>query len=283
MLKTIDDLRENRATQQDYNLITSLKPRLLQVINSKPRLRIEVDIGGDGSHREVGIHASEVGFCARRQAYQLIGQPKEAPVEPPRETEQLTFGLGHFTHAMFQAYLGELAKADGAQFIPEDKVHPTRQAVAAKHDLTSSCDGTWWHPLYNIVVEIKTVSSDIYKDIKEPKPEHVDQAHVYMVAFDIPLCWFIYVNKENGAFTECTTPWLIAFNDAHWEKLEIRIAEIRMLAGHGLLPPPEESWFMCGSCVYGRACNPPGLQKILAKQRRGLQTASMVSQYGVKK
>lgn len=237
------------------------------IAKERPRVHLTFAVGGGGYERAQGIHASELSGCLRQVAHNLLGTPVGG-IQQPSVTTELTFAIGHAWHNILQGYLLETASRDpdGATFRPEIKISPEHQELAAHYNIQSHSDGIWrWaaYPDYLLNIEIKSSSKEEFKARKQPEPDHVEQAHIYMGVLRAAHTWFIYIDKESGEFTPSTYPWVVPFRREVWDKLEGRMNLVHHAVAQGQLPEREESWWGCGKCNYAWECQP----NVLAKER----------------
>lgn len=227
---------------------------------------IESDVERD-HYRAPGIHASEISKCKRRMVYNILDTPKNK-VGITKKWRQ-RFQMGKLIHLMIQNDFHRMAvRSNGLiQFDSEVPIHPKFQAIAAELNLHSSCDGVFTfrdHLLgpatLRVGVEIKTESPDQFEDLKAPRPEHIEQAHIYMKALDLPLFYFMYFNKGNQNNTSSIGPYLIQFNQTLWAKLEARCRLVLKMAADREVPDREEG-IHCQFCPYSAVCQPPFLSK----------------------
>lgn len=242
-------------------------------------LLLEQDVPDDG-HRKPGIHASELYPCLRKPVYSL------GLVEPRRRVSKFwlqRFKVGFVIHSMMQGDFHRMAKRSQKReamrlahkqaldldldlfFEDEVKVSPEHQALAAHYQMHSSADGIFTfadrnhgEPVLRIGLEIKTESPDEYAKLKEPKPEHLRQAHLYMAALDLPLMWFFYMNKGNQNNTNSEAPYLVVWNPMIWQEVEGRMQIAHEHVKQGTLPERNEGIF-CEFCPWNYTCEPPNL------------------------
>jgi hypothetical protein len=236
----------------------------------------------DGGHRAPGIHASELYPCLRKSVYSVLGTPKKPHVA---KFWKQRFKVGTAVHTMMQEDFHKMAKRsqqgkamrvaeDAAnkmncilEFEDEVRVHPSKQAIAARYKLHSSCDGvfTFRDKTTNEVVlrvglEIKTEAPDGYEKLKEPKKEHVRQAHIYMACLDLPLMWFLYMNKGNQNNTGSAAPWLVTWQPQVWAELEERCKTVLDFAERNELPDRTET-MVCEFCPWSYTCQPSNMTR----------------------
>ena len=219
---------------------------------------------GDGHARLPGIHASEVSGCERKIVYSLLATPRKDSIS---KNWRQRFQMGHAIHGMLQRDFHQMAKKSGGLIAFEDEVliAPAIQQVASQWFINSSCDGVFTFfdepggpPVLRIALEIKSEAPDGYDKLKAPKPEHIEQGHIYMKALDVPLIWYLYMNKANQNNTDTSGPFLVTFDPAIWDKLEAKFQRCFDLADKEEIPPREES-MICQFCAFSYCCQPPSL------------------------
>lgn len=223
---------------------------------------------GDGHSRAPGIHASEISKCERRIVYNLLDTPKKTTI---KKFWRQRFEIGKYIHAMIQNDFHRMANKSGGriQFDSEVPISPKYQELAAQLNIHSSCDGVFTfregddglgEAVLRVGLEIKTESADQYEGLKAPRPDHIEQAHVYMKCLDLPLFYFMYFNKGNQNNTSSISPFLIKFDHSIWQKLEERCRKVLKMASDGDLPDRQEG-IHCEFCPYSHTCNPAYLNK----------------------
>jgi hypothetical protein len=231
---------------------------------------LEDDIG-DGISRKAGIHASEASSCARKAVYALRAEPREGR---NRKFWRQRFEAGKAMHSWLQRDFGRMAEASGGTllFEPEAVISPEKQSLATFWNIQSSCDGIFtfrrqvgmsageaeWETVLRVGLEIKTEAPDGYEKLTGPKPDHIEQAHVYMACLDLPLMWFFYLNKANQNNTPSTGPWLIRFDDQLWHRMEQRFQAAHQHVNTGTMPERTEG-IWCEFCAFRQICKPPYL------------------------
>lgn len=259
-LTSIKDLESGAADQLILDRRVSLHDMYDELLESYDE--------GQDDHRKPGIHASELASCKRHVVYTLYATEKR---KVTKKDMQKRFNVGNAIHDMLQSDFARMASRSGGYvtFTPEVKVEHTE--LAKKYDIHSSCDGVFefWEKkedgtgiqvFLRIGIEIKSKSPDEYAKMKEPDPQHVNQAHLYQACLDLPLVWYVYWNKGNQNYTPMTSPWLRKFDHAIWAKQEQRAKEALEAAEKEVLPDREEG-FHCTWCPYSWTCEPPSVKK----------------------
>lgn len=236
----------------------------------------------DGHIRLPGIHASEISKCYRQAVYTMRGEPKKYNSKDGAEDKaywKKVLDHGTWIHDMIQTHLHGMADASKQRitFQDEIKLRPDLQPLAARWNIHSSCDGlltfhernptTWrYDPTTRVGLEIKSASSSSFASLREPKPEHVEQVHLYMAVLDVPLFWVMYFDKNNQNVTPATPPWLVRFDQGLWNKMEARFATWEDHIAKGTLPDAMPGMH-CGFCGYKTVCNPPAKKTYTPKPR----------------
>lgn len=266
-LLTIDDLKANRPLDKQYaDLATQLSAIYEEFLENEE---------GDARERPPGLHASEISGCPRKAVYSLCGTEKREKTETlmSKRVWRRRFAIGHKIHDMFQADFERMARKSGLhehlgkgytiEFTKEVGINPTKgMYYSSKWDIYSHCDGIFviknaaGEPLVRIALEIKSMAPDDFEKTNKPKPEHIEQAHVYMACIDVPFAWFLYYNKGNQNYTGSDNPsFFITFDPALWEGLEARFEMFHTHAAMKTLPDREEG-IVCEFCPFGWTCQP---------------------------
>ena len=151
-----------------------------QVVSSQEdHQRYTVEIFGS-KKRAPGVHASELSKCMRALVYGIMGMERKAN-KGADVNMLMRFKMGHAIHALVQYEWSQIAeKSEGLiQFEDEVKVSPEVSAAAAQWNIRSSCDGIitccapqGGGPQVRVGLEIKTISDDGYKKLRQPQSDH---------------------------------------------------------------------------------------------------------------
>ena len=225
----------------------------------------------DTKVRTAGIHASEISKCYRQAVYTMRGEPKAFDDKDDVEGKaywKKVMDHGTWLHSMIQSHMHDLARCSKqiVTFQDEAVIHPDKQEVARKWNIHSSADGiftfhernpeTWrFDPVLRVGLEIKSSKSDGFVKMMEPKPEHIEQVHVYMAVLDVPIFWIMYFDKDTQNITASKPPWLVRFDRKLWSKLEQRFENWNQHLAAGTLPDAMPG-FHCGFCPYQLVCKP---------------------------
>lgn len=241
----------------------------------------------DRQHRAPGIHASELYPCLRKPVYCVTDTEKKPSVS---KFWKQRFKVGTAIHGMLQHDFHKMAKRSQRneamrvasafaekmdcyfEFEDEVPVSPKHQKIAEFYKLYSSADGIFTFKdkathevVLRVGLEIKTEAPDGYEKLKEPKFEHVRQAHVYMGVLDLPLMWFFYMNKGNQNNTPSSSPFLMVWQPKVWAELEDRFRTILDFAAKGELPERTET-IVCEFCPWSYTCQPNNMMKAMQQK-----------------
>lgn len=191
-----------------------------------------------------GVHASQIHLCKRKLWFDVKGFGNEFPQQNSAKLN-LIFDHGTALHDMLQAY--GLKGAYGENYAPEVKLLPTEEQcrvkgvpaypLALKYQIKSSVDGVLRQvPIPNvtgigtvfidIVEEYKSIGSNGYSQLKDPKSVHKQQGTIYQAVLDIPLIRFWYYNKDQDDLKI----YPCKFDGYVWAEVEDKIQEILFMA-----------------------------------------------------
>lgn len=247
--------------------------------------------GEDEHDRPPGIHASEVSGCPRRAVYTMLGTQK---LEKPARMWRRKFKHGHWVHAGLQHDMHKMAKSmDGKlKFYDEVPINPYNSAIAQQFDIYSSCDGIFLirvpgpsgtlQDVVRVGLEIKTASPQEYEKLQAPKPEHIEQVHVYMACLDLPCFWIMYYNKGNENTTPSRGRFFVQFDHQIWDSLVARFNDWFDIIDRTELPDRAEG-IGCEWCPYRWTCNPVNVRKSRGAEQVPASTVGYRKRYNTSK
>lgn len=227
----------------------------------------------DDSHeREAGVHATELNTCLRQVVYTLFRTQKVAHVD---RMWRKKFQVGHAIHDMLQRHFHMMVTNSNGRLLFDDEVRVQDTPLGRELCLTSSCDGIFTFcddqldPFLRVAVELKSKSAEEYKKLRGPEKKHIQQAHLYMAALDVPLAWLLYWDKGTEHYTPSLQPYLIRFDPLVWAGLADR-AHTALDFAHNNQLPDQEVGLHCQWCPYAYTCNPPNERqtRVLSPIRR---------------
>jgi hypothetical protein len=222
---------------------------------------------GAARNRSFGIHASEISSeCLRPAFYSLTRTERRERVKPFWKKR---FRAGHAFHAMIQDDLRRMCEQSGGMltFESEVRVNPKTSEFCKQYDIFSACDGIiGFHdqpgdpPIMRICLEIKTESDGQFKELKEPRGYHREQAHLYMKTLDIPVVFYFYINKSNSVIAPSDIPYIEVFDKKVWGQVLAKIINAHERANSGNLPDRTEG-IKCEFCGFSYKCKPNYLKR----------------------
>lgn len=131
-----------------------------------------------------GFYASEAGKCSRAIYYDFIKAPKEDfSIETLRK-----FLTGNVIHEKLQKIL-----KDTGILISEEQATPQNE-----FNIHGRCDAIIKLNNQKQVLEIKSIASYGYRQLKEAKDDHILQLQVYLHFFKIKSGYLLYENKDSS-------------------------------------------------------------------------------------
>lgn len=136
-----------------------------------------------------------------------------------------------------------LEKSGHETLVEITRPYPIRFAV----DGILRLDGTYY------LLEIKTCMSDVFKDLTDPRPHHIDQVKCYSTILEIPNVLFVYIDRTYGDMkcyeykvtSSDRTQVIDKFDSVMWSA-EYNVAPDKLPSG--------DSWCSSAMCPYYRKC-----------------------------
>lgn len=236
------------------------------------------------------FHASSIGQCIRKIYYDVSGYKNQAESKINGQSYR-TLDSGNAIHDLIQEYGYQGAFCEPQYYQAEVPIVPDLKLAeskgyhilpfAEKYNMKSFVDAILWNVEVNVRGlgkisvrvghEYKTIGdkgfsgTEKFPGLSEPKQEHLWQAHIYMMIFNLPVMTFIYWNKDNENLKEFS----IMFTQSIWNEVENKLKRIEEFKQQGTPPPFEETSarFKQVECVgsgrfssckyYGNICQPP--------------------------
>jgi hypothetical protein len=223
--------------------------------------------------------------CLRKKYFSYFRMPQKA-----KEIDNiLILESGNTVHERVQDWLGDLGIAidyldpktgkvpvnyyTGKKDIEFPISIPQLLIQKGKIDRVCLMDDELW------LIEVKSIGSEQYKKLDEPKFDHTIQGTVYLFGFEMCLqagnydhipklrrdmvpkgLKFIYVNRDTGQMKE----YFLERNESLFVRICKDIQELAYYILNKELPPPPKGG-MCKFCPYPELCgknlNPPGENK----------------------
>lgn len=208
--------------------------------------------------RGSGLRMSEIGYCARRTGYKILGG------SVPAASDQLEaiFAAGHLFEQLLLAGMRAAGLAvDSGQTRVESLDPPLVGHIDGRVVFTfDPIDGS--DVLYGVptLVEAKSANDNrflemVRKGVRLSNPDYYAQMQVYMHYGAMPQAFYLAINKNNSdVYTEC-----IPYNEEFALYLADKARTIWLSTQAGVLPSPEyrKSSGVCRQCPFNPIC--PGL------------------------
>lgn len=183
------------------------------------------------------FHPSSLGpsRCNVALALEFLGVASDRSL--PANVQRI-FELGHARDLAWKSYLAET----GLSVCRSDE---DRKICLPQLRIRGECDDIINGPGgVPHIVEIKTMRESVWKDAKEPLPDHWVQGHVYMAGHRIWKTLYIYENKS-----DCQVKtFVINFDPLTWIQIQQRVKDLLDQLKNGYIPD--------AGCKYG--CAFPG-------------------------
>lgn len=244
-MKTAVTLEDAKGlTEED---IFDLEAAYVDMVSSKKR-----------DNRQGYFHPSSVGGCGRRNVYEYIRTPFIDTLEP--ESQEI-FDIGHAVHDLVGKKLADVgkflqAKNLGYELRLEVPFDPTVDQLFVDFGIGGTCDGQLkiWADSWRqrSTLETKSIGDKGFEQLNGPKPDHLEQAHIYAYRFDTPIIYLWYYNKNNSKRKVYRVPYDHDILLGALKKYESWMQHVSA----GTLPDRQESWFDCPRCEYRNECQP---------------------------
>jgi CRISPR/Cas system-associated exonuclease Cas4 (RecB family) len=117
------------------------------------------------------------------------------------------------------------------------------------------------------VVDFKSMNSLVFKNLREPKEENINQIQLYLHFFKIPKGILLYINKDTLELKE----FLIEYNPILAKKLLEELAILKTKIDRDILPTRIKDWpenWQCQYCQFKEICQLAGSGEIAWKDFR---------------
>lgn len=209
--------------------------------------------------------------CNRRSWFRIRGTtPDVAKVQDP--VLKFSADIGTACHRIIQTNLRESLKADWIDVseylksILVDYEYEVMQdaesgewqvEVIRPYPIRFACDGIikWNGVLY--LLEIKTSDFESWKELTDPKDQHIDQAKCYSSLLKIHNVLFLYQDRQFGGL-KC---YEIKFSDADSREVFERFEYVMKMVDMNLAPealPKGDVWCSPNRCPYYKKCGEYG-------------------------
>lgn len=213
-------------------------------------------------------HPSSIFACDRKALYERRGVEQTNPKDD--RSGRVLF-IGSRWHEIVQAAVIEHVK-DADQVLTEVPVELPELNIVGHADQLIRFGDVWE------LEEYKSISSNGFRYLKGPKPEHVSQAYTYMYALrtqgvptdegglrkpipplgdSLTTVRFVYISKDDLKIAEYVVPWDPAFEAVLRQKvttLDRYVADPISLPPRLPLEKGKKNWLCAGYCEFRDRC-----------------------------
>lgn len=187
------------------------------------------------------FHPSQISGCMRAIWFGMMNAPTNCIADKVSVSRGISiFGNGDYVHLRIQNLLTKMGVLKQREVPLEDK----------SLNVEGHADGILDIPA---VLEIKSINDRGFAGLIAPKPNHVEQANMYMHCLKINKTVFIYENKNTQEWKEFVTN----FDGVLFAKQKQRIGKIAKAVASQTMPDKEEDDYACKWCAYSATCADP--------------------------
>lgn len=186
------------------------------------------------------FYISDAGRCGRAIFFRF----KKAPGEEIEPRVLRLFDHGNSIHRLIMKPL--LAIRDIHVIASEVNI-PPQELIRGRADAIFS-DG---RDLY--VLDIKSMNSLIFKNLNQPKEEHINQIQLYLHYLDPKKGILLYVNKDTQDLKE----FMVSYDAERVHSLLKELSELKTKIDSNIIPPRIPVWpenWQCQYCQFKEIC-----------------------------
>lgn len=190
------------------------------------------------------FYITDAGRCGRAVFFKF----KNAPRKELNPNILRLFDHGDHIH---QLIMKPLLSTRDIHVVASEVNIPPQELISGRADAIVS-DGK---DLY--VLDIKSMNSMVFRNLKEPKEENIDQLQLYLHYFKIPRGILLYVNKDNQELKE----FQVAYDKVRALKLLNSLALLKKRIDADTIPDRlldyPQNW-QCQYCPFRAVCDMAG-------------------------
>lgn len=200
--------------------------------------------------------------CDRKGWFRLRGTVPDKIVDPDTTLDFLA-DMGTACHRVIQSNLKEILKDDWIEvddYLRE--FNPTRQFTSERSGMETlirtenppvkfACDGIIRLKGKYYLLEIKTADHSSFRDLTDPKDEHMDQIKAYASLLNISNVLVLYQDRQYGDI-KCYERFI---DIPEMEEVLSHMKYIQDMAKNNLAPDRlSHNDYMCSNCEYAKKC-----------------------------
>ena len=198
------------------------------------------------------FYITDAGKCPRAIFFKFKNAPREA-------MEARVLRMFDHGDSIHQLIMKPLLSIRELHVVASEVNIPPQELVSGRADAIIS-DGK---DLY--VLDIKSMNSMIFRTLKEPKEENVNQLQLYLNFFKISKGILLYVSKDNQELKE----FVVDFDDAKAKVLLAGLSDLKNKIDTNIIPdkiPTYPDDWQCQYCQFKEICITAGKGEIKWEQ-----------------
>ena len=194
------------------------------------------------------FYVTDAGKCPRAVFFKF----KKAPAEAMEPRILMIFDHGDHIH---QLIMKPLFGVRGVHVVAAEVNIPPQELISGRADAILS-DGK---ELY--VLDIKSINSQIFKNLNTPKEEHINQIQLYLHFFKQKKGILLYVNKDTQGLKE----FFVDYDSKIAEGLLNELICLKVKIDGNVIPSRIPNWpgdWQCQYCQFKEICKITGDQEL---------------------
>lgn len=186
------------------------------------------------------FYISDAGKCSRQTFFKF----KKAPREEMEARVLRLFDHGDHIH---QLIMKPLLSMRNIHVVASEVNIPPQELISGRADAILS-DGK---DLY--VLDIKSINSMVFKNLNEPKEDHINQVQLYLHFLDPKKGILLYVNKDTQELKE----FQFSYDSKRTKYLLSELADLKTKIDSDVIPPRIPDWpnnWQCRYCAFKEIC-----------------------------
>ncbi|MBZ9571825.1 PD-(D/E)XK nuclease family protein [Patescibacteria group bacterium] len=186
------------------------------------------------------FYISDAGKCSRAIFFKFKKVPRE-------EIEARVLRLFDHGDSIHRLIMKPLLSTKEAHVVASEVDIPPRELIRGRADAVIS-DGK---DLY--ILDIKSMNSMVFKNLNQPKKEHIDQIQLYLHYLDPKKGILLYVNKDTQELKE----FLINYDSNRAQSLLKVLSDLKTKIDSNIIPPRIPEWpenWQCQYCQFKEIC-----------------------------
>lgn len=186
------------------------------------------------------FYISDAGRCGRTIFFRF----KKAPGEDMEPRVLRLFDHGNSIHRLIMKPLLAVRKI---HVVASEVNIPPQELIRGRADAVLS-DGK---DLY--LLDIKSMNSLVFKNLNQPKEEHINQIQLYLHYLDPKKGILLYVNKDTQELKE----FMVSYDAERVQSLLKELSDLKTKIDSNIIPPRIPTWpddWQCQYCQFKEIC-----------------------------